>query len=185
MSAFTIDASGVHETEAPADLVQKVEAKEGAERTARERREALKSQSGPRIETVQLGGESWYIKRLDWPSYMLAAVLLGRDANSRIRSGEIDVLRALTVVALHCGVATGPDDPTPYFSQAEAHAWASEPEGLLLVGQIYNEVVRRNPELLPVDSSGASGNGAGATRKAGSSSSPARKRRASRKSSGS
>lgn len=182
MPAFTIDASGVHETEAPADLVEKVQAQESAHRSARERREALQAQRGPRIETIQIDGEDWHIKLLDWPSYMLAGVLLGRGADGRVAS-RIDILRALTEVALHCGVASGPNaadknDLQPYFSQEEAEAWAQEPGTMLLAGQLYNEVTRRNPELLPGNVPGASSMGSSTT---GSSSKPARKPRASRK----
>lgn len=156
---------------APNAEVQKVHAqRQNAALSARERREALKAQRGSKIETIQIEGEDWHIKLLDWPGYMLASILLGRDSAGRIRAGEVDILRALTVVALHCGVASGPNDDTPYFSQEEAHEWASEPGTLVLAGQLFAAVTARNPEL-------SLGNALGATTKNTSSSSPAKKPR--------
>lgn len=181
MSAIHIDATGVHEIEAPRDFVEAVQAQEKAARTARERREALQAQRGPIVEPVVVDGETWHIKLLDWEGFMLAGILLGRDSTSRIRVGERSVLRALFICALHCGVASGPSpDSPPYFSQEEAHAWCKEPTCAALGGALFNAVIARNPELLP-PAPEAPGNVAGAS-KTGCSSKPAAKRRTSRKS---
>jgi hypothetical protein len=165
IEARTIEdgTTAVEFKEIPAEELRKLnnmaEGVEAEKSAARKRLEKLRAQRGAVIEPLTIGGEEWFVKRLNWPQLVEVNLLVSRlglapsqpgGAEARIRNNLIAIL-ASCVVSDASGEAA-------YFSlefdaignpTGEAVEYADEPTAFSLVNALFDEAVRLNPDLLP------------------------------------
>lgn len=103
-----------------------------------------------RIEAAEIQGETWYLKRMTWPESVAFFMLLSRDDKGNL-AADVDPVRSMSIALLCCAVASGHNDPTPYFSREDAIAYVDEPGAGELVAEIHTRAQLLNSHVLKTD----------------------------------
>lgn len=151
-----VDDNGVREIDVPdgqsvlpPELQQKEEAAAVEVSAATARLAKLKSQSGASVEMLKIGGEKWFIRRLNWAALTRLAILSSRSGDGQINPTESDDLTGLAAATLQSCVCTDEKGDFDFFTLAEAHEWVKEPGAKSVVDSLFNQALKLNPEILP------------------------------------
>lgn len=116
------------------------------------RRRLLQATKAPvsLVEPIEVNGEWWYPRRLDFARQTLFGTLVQRN-----EAGEIDItadtLAGITVALLYVGTAADESGAADYFqSTVEAWDWAHSvsDEITAIVGALFAKLIELNPKLL-------------------------------------
>jgi hypothetical protein len=133
----------------PAKVAEETMAEQSA---ARARLEEIKVRRGSHIVEHDLGGEKWYILRLDLPHAVEAAHAASELCNGQpFELKNPEVMTAIMVAMMRAAVVSGPDDSTPYFEDdAIAREYVEEPGTMGLCANLFALISNENESLIPL-----------------------------------
>ncbi len=116
------------------------------ESAARKRLNELKKQRGEtRPEAVQIGDETFYIRRLSYKDMIQLACLVNRDATGALDLDNKAILESVSLAVLKMTVAT--ENNEAYFDHATLEDYMEDPDERETVEQLFAACIRVNPQI--------------------------------------
>lgn len=109
----------------------------------------------PEIKKVQIHGEDWFIKRIDFEDLTLIGLLQPRNKRNRLVITKKGNMRGLLAAMLFVCCVTSETDDTPYFpSWVMAYYFAAHkaPSVVATNNDLFAAINELNPEIIPTDS---------------------------------
>jgi hypothetical protein len=172
MNRIQFDAGGKQSVvQASKEQVRKYVDRQVKEKVAEEVADIRKSAARLRLERLQagsegisarrvvIGGEEWFIRRLDIEGITRVGLLAARDRTGRLTLARVGVMSGLLASMLFCCCVTSETDKTPFFETREEaydQATSEVPAVVEINSQLFATILEINPELVQSESKDSS-----------------------------
>ena len=114
--------------------------------TAKARLEKLKAQRGNIVEKVEVEGEVFHIRKLNYEQLVELGLMVQRDGHNVLAlQGEAGVC-SFTIATLMQAIVN--EDGTPYFTRDVMDEYMQEPGATGLLGELFLKANEVNPDIL-------------------------------------
>lgn len=133
----------------PPETVQRIEQEQKFERESERRIAEAKARKKPKVEPVEIEGETWFPARLNWHELAEVSVLSPRDANGDLNTLDRSVLEGYCAALFFVGLreSAEPDALRFFESYQQAFEYSQNEEIAFSVLQLFNNLCELNPAL--------------------------------------